>query len=403
MVINAQSPVSGNDPVSQAALSPRPMAKRTPRQQFRRDGLVRHLVEPALVTETAELLHRQTVDICDAFKPRNGWQEWLAGTIATIMIRINRCERIERKLRDLASYRAIDFWEDDQQLAVETLAVRLYREPAKVVAKFRMTPAGVDWLAARWQILARLAPEAWTDAHRELATHLLGGAPGGDASAAGFAAAQLAELADRRERIAEADAIARGLVEADLDDDAVPGLARLRRHVRALQKQMKWYVDQFHVEHADRWDDPRRRPACEHATEPARAFNHDMFEGPPAWVVAAREERAAAAAMGESPAVDRTPESSETKPTFEPANIELNEMKPTPAVPTSQTDETKPTATAQPRPFAPLVPPVPVHDYSNETGRNHNRSLRAGEPSREYARRQKAARRRTNLSLLELT
>jgi len=47
--------------------------------------------------------------------------------------------------------------------------------------------------------------------------------------------------------------------------------------------------------------------------------------------------------------------------------------------------------------------PAFVHDYSNERGRLHSRTPRAGDPSREYARRQKAARRRTNLARAEIT
>ncbi len=125
------------------------------------------------MAETAALLEQQTRDIHAAFKPRNGWQDWLTSTIATLMLRINRSERIERKLRDWASYRAIDFWEDDQKLAVETLVLRIGREPSKVVAKLRETPAGIDWLLARWRFLARVEPSQWGDDRRDLAASLV--------------------------------------------------------------------------------------------------------------------------------------------------------------------------------------------------------------------------------------
>ncbi len=120
----------------------------THQQDWRLQGLVKHLVDPTVVAETAGLLEQQTADIHAAFQPRNAWQDWVTGTIATIILRINRCERIERKLRDLASYRAIDFWEDDQALAVETVALKIGKEPAKTVARLRETPAGIDWLLA---------------------------------------------------------------------------------------------------------------------------------------------------------------------------------------------------------------------------------------------------------------
>ena len=60
------------------------------------------------------------------------------------MFRIIRCDRMERKLRDLASFRAINLWEEDQRLAAENLAVKLARQPARVVAQLRQTPAGIE-------------------------------------------------------------------------------------------------------------------------------------------------------------------------------------------------------------------------------------------------------------------
>ncbi len=250
------------------------------KRAWRRDGLLKHLVAPPVVAETAGLLEQQVSDIHSAFQPRNGWQDWLTSTIATLILRINRSERIERKLRDWASYRAIDFWEEDQKLAVETLAGRIGKEPAKVVAKLRETPAGIDWLIASWRSLGRVEPQDWTDEERELAARLVGHDAAVDPSSAGFGATMIAGLEDQRERVKEADAIIRGLVEADLHDDGVPGLAKLRRYVRSLQRQLRWYVDQFQVEHPDRWDDPRRRPAIDGpAVEEWRPRNPNHFKG----------------------------------------------------------------------------------------------------------------------------
>jgi len=347
------------------------------KRAWRREGLLKHLSDPTIVAETAELLERQADDIRSALKPRNGWQDWLTDTIATIILRINRSERIERKLRDWASYRAIDFWEEDQKLAVETVALRIGKEPARVVAKLRETPAGLDWLIARWRLLARVEPLAWTDEERELAVGLIGGEVAVDPSVAGFVAERIAALEAHRERVVEADAIVRGLIEADLSDDAVPGLAKLRRYVRSLHRQLKWYVDQFHVEHPDRWDDPRRRPASEGpVVESYRPRNLNHFEGKPA-----------------PPVAEVAPSSDETNPLLVPTTLGNPETKP--FVPDGPS--------AKPATSFLIEPPVFVHDYSNETGRHHSRPLGAGEHSREYARRRQAARRRTNIALAELT
>jgi len=355
------------------------------KRAWRREGLMKHLVEPTVVAETASLLEQQAGEIYEAFKPRDGWQDWLTGTIATIMLRINRSERVERKLRDYASYRAIDFWEDDEKLAVETVALKIAKEPSRVVAKLRETPAGIDWLIARWRILDRVEPQSWTEGQRDLAAQLVGGDPAVDPSRPGFVAESIAGLEALRERVEEADAIVRGLVEADLHDDGVPGLAKLRRHVRSLHRQLKWYVDQFHVEHPDRWDDPGRRPAIYGpVVEKYRPRDPNQFEGKP------------------------EPHFEETKPTpVAEVAPENDETKPFSEKTAHQNDETKPLSTAESpaKPAAPLLiePTTPVHDYSSEKGRHHGRPLHAGEPSRDYARRQKAARRRTNLALAEMT
>ncbi len=351
-----------------------------PKRTWRRNKVIQQLVDPIYVAETADLLERQAGDIHSAFQPRNGWQDWLTDTVATIMLRINRSERIERKLRDWASYRAFDFWEEDQKLAVATIALKLAKEPARVVAKLRETPAGIDWLIARWRVLARVEPQDWTDEQSELAARLLGGDAGVDSTGDGFVAARISELEAYREQVQQADAIIRGLVEADLHDDGVPGLAKLRRYVQSLHRQLKWYVDQFHVEHPDRWDDPRRRAASEgRPVEEWRPRNHNHFEG-----------------KADTPVV--------SEPTVAPA---IDETKPLRDQSAHQNDETKPFERGKPTVPAPvsfaIEPPVFVHDYSNERGRNHSRALRAGEHSREYARRRKAARRRTNLALAEMT
>lgn len=226
----------------------------------RRARLLEYLQNPVIVAEDVEALNASANSIYLAFKPRNGWQDWLTSEIAVIMVRINRCTRIERRMREYASYRAIDFWEDDQKVEVETLALKIHRDPARTVAKLRLTPVGCDWLQSRWRLLSRTNPTEWTEEQHNLASVLVGGDPSVDPTAPGFAAGQVAELEARWLRVKEADEVARGLVEADMSDD-IPNLSRLRRYQRGLQRQMRWYVDQFHVEHPERWDDPNRKPA----------------------------------------------------------------------------------------------------------------------------------------------
>lgn len=206
---------------------PKPRARRvlSDRSRQRRARVLAILVDPIVDVETPETLTDRARNISE-----------LTSAIATILVRLDRCERIERRLREYASYRAIDFWEDDQTLEVETLATKINKDPGRVVAKLRQSPAGCDWLLKRWRPLVRLEPAAWTDDQRTLAGLMLGGDQDTDPTAAGFAAGQVADLEAQRERVEQADAILRGLVEADLSDEGVSGLAKLRRYARSLHR-----------------------------------------------------------------------------------------------------------------------------------------------------------------------
>ena len=403
-----------------------------PRRAQRRAVLKKRLLNPGIMSEDVEQLTFEAGRIYDAFQPRNGWQDWLTSAIATLLLRISRCDRIERKLRDLASFRAIDLWEEDQALAVEVLAGRLAQNPSRVVRQLRETPAGIDWLIVRWNNLARVDSADWTEVDRNLALLLLGGNEAIDPTGPGFAQTRMDELRNLRDQVEEADNITRGLVEADLCDDKVAGLARLRRYSRSLHRQMKWYIDQFHVDHSDRWDSPQRQPY-----DVAFEMEHHLNNRRPAYSFAEP-----------SPAHQARPtenvQTDETKP-LPLAEREIDETKPLLDFPVDETkplldfpvDETKPfevEAIGEPliqggsvercrtRPrltggegpsatipgdagfrFHDLASPIPVADYSNERGRNHSRPLQAGELPREYTHRQRAARQKTKRFLVEQT
>jgi len=110
------------------------------------------------------------------------------------------------------------------------------------------------------------------------------------------------------------------------------------------------------------------------------------------------------------PVADGAPRNDETKPLREESAPEIDETKPLRAEISPGNVETKPFELVQPTAgVAPgatrsaIKPPVLVHDDSNEKGRHHSQALGAGEPSREFACRQKAARGRTDLALAEMT
>ncbi len=371
--------------------SARPRPPLSPQRAARRGQLKLQLTDPFILAEDAEQLTYEANKIRSSFVPRTAWQDILVAAIATLQFRICRADRIERKLRDLASFRAIDLWAEDQALAVENLAIKLPKRPGQVVAQLRDTPAGIDWLIARWEHLARIKPGAWTEPERDFACLLLGGNLGIDPTEAGFAQARIADLRDLYSRVEETDTMIRGLVEADLCDDRVPGLAKLRRDRKALFLQMKWYIDQFHVEHPDRWDDPMRQPG------------HISYD-----LKAKQDQRRSTWSFAEPKA------SAESNPTTTDTNDETKPSAPAPSSNPPMTKTKPPAMDLVPRAGATLMPtgelPTatiqvsasrgPIHDYATERGRNHSRPLRPGEMPRGHARRLKAARRQTNLQIL---
>ena len=194
----------------------------------------------------------------DQFKPINAWQDWLVQQIALIKFRVNRVQRVERRLRDLMALRAIDFWEEDQRLAIETLALKITKEPGKTVSLLMTTPAGCDWLIERWEELATIGADRWNDDQRTLAYHLARG------RTLPWTPALIAEwidgLREQSERVAEADVLARTLVESDLSEDLTPELKRIRRLEKELLTRLRWFTREARIDPIDRRDDERYVP-----------------------------------------------------------------------------------------------------------------------------------------------
>ncbi len=232
----------------------------------RRNALKHGLTAVAVDTVDSEDWRERAEDFRLALRPKNEWQAWLSEAIALTSVRLDRAARVERRLRDEACWRAWTCWDEDQRLEVERLAEKLPRHPARVVAELRRSPDGCDWLIDRWAMLANVADrQTWTPEQATLANNLLGtplevrdDAPEQIIDADGrpvfplrpqaeVARETIAELAALRERMVEADEVARSLVRADRNDAGTPDLKRLRRYERDLEKRLQWYVEQFHA------------------------------------------------------------------------------------------------------------------------------------------------------------
>ena len=206
------------------------------------------------------LLAAAVESVRERFGATNGWREWVVEQIAWFMIRISQCQRAEQALRECAALRARDFWELDQQVEAESLALKLPRQPGKTVARLRQSRAGSDWLLARWRSLVKVEPTAWSEEQVALAMQLAGGAPEVNPAAPGFAATRVAELEAARPAVERHDALVRRLVEDGLSDAHVPGLAQLRAEQRSLDRRMARYTRELRAEPAPAPDVAQTKP-----------------------------------------------------------------------------------------------------------------------------------------------
>ena len=233
----------GNDP-SSAFVGAAPDAVGT-RRRARRAEIKARLTAPEVGPTAAERLLRATESALRTFAPTNAWEAWVVEQIATLQVRISHAQGVERRLRDWAAYRAIDFWADDQQLQVCQLADQLPRHPSKTVARLRQTPTGCDWLIARWAELGLVDAQDWTEEQRTLASHLLGFTSEPAGTHGQTPTAHVANLRAHQARVAEADAITRSLVEASLTDSLGLDFARLQRFERSLLDRLRFFLAQL--------------------------------------------------------------------------------------------------------------------------------------------------------------
>jgi hypothetical protein len=111
-------------------------------------------------------------------KPKSELDILKVETMVRAKVRIKRADQWEAVQRRRIVERAVDFWVQDQRLAVERLAEKLpkARTPALIVEGLRQTPRGCDWVIERWEELERaLELEGdWNEELKTLAFDLLG-------------------------------------------------------------------------------------------------------------------------------------------------------------------------------------------------------------------------------------
>ena len=237
----------------------------------RANALKHGLCSSVVLAEDVELVHSRELDWYHALKPQNTAQAWLCDKVALCTVRIDRCERIERRLRDRKSMLSEIAWDDDQWSEAEVLGGKIRRKPAEVAEELRRTPAGCDWLMKRWAMLAETLELVgpWKADQLALAFDLLGTplefregrSPGNLADQAALCHREVEILLERREAVTDRDEVDRALTEADLFDESHPELKRLRRYESALHTRLRWCMTQFQYESPNHRPHPDLRPS----------------------------------------------------------------------------------------------------------------------------------------------
>ncbi len=266
----APAPVPASDAIEAPHVLPIPGVPLSPKKARLRAELIGRLENQVADWEDAETLMHWNIGTYDEFRPRNSWQDWLCQQAALYMMRINRSERIERRLRDIQALRAIDCWEVDQAQAAHALGANLAADPLRTVATLWCTPAGCDWMIERWEHLAATPAVDWTEAQQALAQQLCPAAVE-HYQTPGYARMRILNLEVKRDRLRAADDSVRHLTESDLSPEPSTLLASIRRYTRALHRQLRWFIKQLRIEPPKRHHDFRFHPDRDRLTAEAEA------------------------------------------------------------------------------------------------------------------------------------
>jgi hypothetical protein len=287
-MIVSEARISANRRNAQMSTGPRTEEGKS---RSRANSLKHALCASACVPENLELVQQRSREFFETLKPQNEVHVWMVGQAAIASIRIDRSQRMERRIRDKISLRAELTWDDDRRFEAEVLGRSLAKDPAATVEALQRTPHGCEWLMTRWAMLAYSAdtqPEGWTADQTKLAFDLLytpllfrtGRKPGdtidfdgrlvenGNDPAA-VARREIAALKERREIAADLDEVERALASSDLTNEGDPELRRLRRYESALHNKMRWYLKQITIQSPYRLPDPSLRPTWAAEPEPA--------------------------------------------------------------------------------------------------------------------------------------
>jgi hypothetical protein len=133
----------------------------------------------SVTSTTTKAVESRLVEWKRSFLELPPCEEWVLREACVQSVRLEQSEGIEARLIDRFMTRAAQVWEQDRELAVVELAVRLPRKPGLVSTRLRSSRHGCLWMTKLWKALsAQLEANGdWTEDQRGMALDLLGIAP----------------------------------------------------------------------------------------------------------------------------------------------------------------------------------------------------------------------------------
>lgn len=251
-----------------------------------------------------------------AFEVRDDYDAWLLDQLRDATARLDSCQKRERRARDEARQRAVEAWDQDQQMAVFVLTEKLHRYPQRIARQLEETLQGAAWKVERWKVLGQCLKShgTWNEVEQARAWNLLG-VPLGEDGPDSTAGAQPSVVLSVRKIMVEGE-IAR-LVKLQRDvliarderarNDAVGGVPQVApAAIKAIQREAKqaWTQIQWVVA---RLEQARSAPA----SGVVKATVTDPNEGPrdEPVIVSAPAKTAKAPAVAATTTTTRVPAS----------------------------------------------------------------------------------------------
>ncbi|MEO6808815.1 MAG: hypothetical protein ABI353_06855, partial [Isosphaeraceae bacterium] len=130
------------------------------------------LVPPHL----SEAVAKHEADLYAVYRPEGGHQRWLIAQVADAAARLDHCQVMLRSQIDDQMDRAELCWDQDRCRAVEEIAARLPKDPARTASRLLETAQGARWVLARWEALSQplLEGTPWNETQCDLAASLMG-------------------------------------------------------------------------------------------------------------------------------------------------------------------------------------------------------------------------------------